>query len=68
MNCLRNNDLSFQTICMIKDKDENIFKRYGLKDCQLCIGEKHTKFECNRLHFMPLVGQIILKYLHKEKK
>jgi hypothetical protein len=53
---------------MIKDKDENIFKRYGLKDCQLCIGEKHTKFECNRLHFMPLVGQIILKYLHKEKK
>lgn len=68
LESLRSSDMDFQMMCQLKDKDEQEIYENNLYLCSVCKTEYHNKFECNRLHYVPLKRTIILKHLFKIDK
>lgn len=60
--------MDFQLFCMMKDKDDYTLDESNLYECPNCKGEFHNKFDCNRLHFIPLKQNIVMKHLSKVNK
>lgn len=36
--------------------------------CSACKNENHTKFECSRLHYVPLCRRVIFRHIHNENQ
>jgi hypothetical protein len=54
----------FEKYCALRDQDHFDEILEGLER-NICSSKKHSKFECPRLHFMPLREIICLKYKTK---
>lgn len=66
MNILRESDMDFEMYSYLRDKNKNILNEFEIFPCEFC-PQKHTKFECPKLHFIPITQHVIFKNLHKEK-
>jgi len=45
----------------MRDRDEYLFGENELYKCSICKSEFHNKFNCNRLHFVPINQHVIRK-------
>jgi|JI6StandDraft_1071083.scaffolds.fasta_scaffold09392_10 hypothetical protein len=54
----------FEKYCALRDQDSFDEVIEGL-ECRICNTKRHSKFECPRIHFVPLREIICLKYKHR---
>lgn len=64
---LRQNNIDYEHFCLQRDKHHISIDSFELYQCQNCVGEFHNKFNCPRLHYIPIRSTIILRYLKKLK-
>ena len=65
-NILKDKDSDFQFYHEIKHRSKHFLNEFEIINCEFC-NEKHNKFKCPRLHYMPIAQQIINRSLHDEK-
>lgn len=65
MASLKCSNMDYQLFCMLKDKGECIIDEHNLYPCVNCPKQFHSKFECSRLHYMPLKQHIISRSLNR---
>ena len=68
MNSLKSSEMDFQLFCVLRDRDEYLLDENNLYECEVCDKEYHNKFQCPRLHYLPLKQNLIFKSLNADKK
>ena len=63
---LKNKDSDFQFYHEIKHRSKHFLNEFELIVCEFC-NEKHSKFKCPRLHYVPLAQHILHRYIYDEK-
>lgn len=59
--------MDYELYCLMRDKALNMPDDFELFSCEICKG-KHTKFNCPKLHFIPIKQHIAYRYIYKVKK
>lgn len=53
----------YEFYCFLRERSKYILDEYETVRCERC-SAKHTKFDCPKLHFIPLKEHIIQRELH----
>lgn len=61
--------MDYQLFCTLKDKDAYYEDENELYLCSICTRKSyHNKFDCSKLHYIPLKQNTIANYLAEMKK
>ena len=60
---LQQTNLDYEHFCSQRDKHHISLDSFELYECEHCVGEFHSKFNCPRLHFIPIKQHVVYRYL-----
>ena len=58
---LKESTMDYMHFCFVRDKQRSELDEFEVVPCEFCPGKKHTKFNCPKLHFVPLTQHVIHK-------
>ena len=62
LNILRESSMDYLHFCFLRDKNKSNIDEFEVLNCELCKkDQKHTKFTCPKLHYVPLHQMVIYK-------
>ena len=64
---LQGSEMDYEHFCQLRDKSRHIVDEYEVFTCTLC-GKYHMKFDCPKIHYIPLEQHIIFKHLYQMKR
>jgi hypothetical protein len=56
----------YEYFCFLRDKNKNMPDEFEILPCASC-KTNHTKFDCPKLHFIPITQHVVNKYLRNCK-
>ena len=66
LGILKASQMDYEHYCLLKDRMLNIPDEFELFNCEIC-KEKHTKFTCPKLHYIPIKQHVTDRYIHQVK-
>lgn len=66
MSILKESKLDYSFYMNILDKHEKLINPYEHTMCEYCANEYHTRFDCTRLHYIPLKSEVIYHYVKRQ--
>ena len=68
ISILKDSHMDYLLFCFLRDKNKSTPDEFEVLECEICKnGQKHTKFSCPRLHYIPLHQIVIYKENHSSK-
>ena len=67
ISTLKESTMDYMHFCFLRDKNRSVIDEFEVVPCEFCPGQKHTKFTCPKLHFIPLAQHVIHKEMHRIK-
>ena len=60
--------MDYLLFCLLRDRNRSIPDEFEVHNCLICgKGQKHTKFTCPKIHFVPMHQMVIHKYNYTAK-
>lgn len=66
IDTLKTGELDYEHFCFLRDRIKNFDNEYEVFKCEFC-ESCHTKFDCPKLHYIPLRKHAVDKYLYSAR-
>ena len=63
---LKQKESDIEPFFYLKDKSKHVVDEFEIKKCEFC-SSNHLKFRCPKLHYIPIVQEVIYKHLEEQK-